>query len=320
MKVLIQTALTLTAAILACRCSDLPSRKGDLSEHRSVYYWKTVFKTDSSEMAFLTSHEIDRIYLRMFDVAVEYDPNCESGQIVPIATTQFASPIPEGIGIVPVVYITIDALRAMAGKESEYAGLITERLLAMSSYNGCGEISEVQFDCDWTATTAKSYNTLCQTARDSLHLKNIALSVTVRLHQLQQSAPPADKGVLMLYNTGAIKDPKTRNSILDTNDIKPYLRPLRYPLALDYAYPAFGWGVKFENGSFASIVTDTSRITPCDSIHIRHERPTAAEIMAVKALVEQNLGKPLNGNIIYHLDDSQLKNFTFHEINQILAH
>ena len=51
--------------------------------------------------------------------------------------------------------------------------------------------------------------------------KEIALSITVRLHQLREPAPPADRGVLMLYNTGALKAHDTRNSILDLADVKP---------------------------------------------------------------------------------------------------
>ena len=52
----------------------------------------------------------------------------------------------------------------------------------------------------------------------------------------------------------------------------------------------------------------------------RKERPTYAEIVAVKKYVESHLGKPASGNILYHLDYSQLNNYTDDEINQILAY
>lgn len=312
------------SAILILLCLSCESKKdkidtaSETTRRNSVYYWKTVFYIDSTGMSFLQKHNIERIYLRMFDVATEQNLQTGSKDIVPIATTKFVSSVPNSVEVVPVTYITIEALRAMEGSEHEFASLIVERTLAMSSYNECGKIKEMQLDCDWTSSTKNSYNLLCQTVKDSLQVKNIALSVTVRLHQLRESAPPVDRGVLMLYNTGALKNPETKNSIMDINDAKPYIKETRYPIPLDYAYPAFGWGVKFDNNKFVSIVAESATANAGE--HIRHERPAVAEILAVKELVEQNLGKPSSGNILYHLDNSQLKNYADDEINQILSY
>ena len=159
---------------------------------------------------------------------------------------------------------------------------------------------------------------LCQAVRDSLQKKEIALSITVRLHQLREPAPPADRGVLMLYNTGALKAHNTRNSILDLADVKPYMTRKRYPIPLDYAYPVFGWGVKFDGEKFVSIVAEADTTAqPGESV--RRERPAAAEIVAVKKLVESYLGQPASGNLLYHLDYAQLKHYTHEEIDQILG-
>lgn len=122
----------------------------------------------------------------------------------------------------------------------------------------------------------------------------------------------------MLYNTGALKDFKTKNSILNIDDIKPYLKKVKYSIPLSYAYPAFGWGVKFKGEKFVSIVNENGTPSSPDE-RIRVERPTAAEILAVKKLVERKLGKPAGGNIVYHLDYSQLKNYTYDEIDKILG-
>ena len=95
--------------------------------------------------------------------------------------------------------------------------------------------------------------------------------------------------------------------------MKPYLKSRKYALPLDYAYPVFGWGVKFEGDSFAGIVSeDTKPITAKETV--RHERPTVTEILEVKQLVEQRLGKPANSNILYHLDRSQFTHYTEDEI------
>lgn len=316
MKTLLKTLIALSALCLCIGCSsrpkELPEAKGN-----SIYYWRTMFDIDSTEMSFLHKHNIKRLYLRMFDVAIEYNHETGKPDVVPIATTKFISPIPEGIEIVPVTYITLDALKAMKGMESAYASLITERLLAMCSYNGCGTIRELQLDCDWTQTTKESYNTLCAAVNEILQPLDIDLSVTIRLHQLRETPPPAHRGVLMLYNTGALENRETNNSILDIDDARPYIKNKRYPLRLDYAYPAFGWGVKFEGDKFVSIVSADS--TSVDDKDIRYERATPAEIMAVKELVESKLGKPSRGIILYHLDNSQLKNYTDDEISKILS-
>lgn len=291
----------------------------------AIYYWRTTFELTATDKAFLQRHDIRRIYLRMFDVAAEFNPDDDTYEVVPIATIRFPTdgsgqpPIPEGLEIVPTVYITLDALRAMWGEEEKYAELLVERLRAMASYNGCGKIREMQFDCDWTASTRASYAELCHAARERLHCGTIALSATIRLHQLAEEALPVDYGVLMLYNTGALKNPETRNSILDINDVRPYLRKRKCDIPLDYAYPTFGWGVKFHDGKFQRIVSRPESDSLDEGDTIRVERPTADDILEVKALVEKELGSPSRYNILYHLDNEQLKYYTDNEITEIYA-
>ena len=43
-------------------------------------------------------------------------------------------------------------------------------------------------------------------------------------------------------------------------------------------------------------------------------------ILEVKNMVEKNFGKPASGNVLYHLDASQLKNYTNNEIDKILTY
>lgn len=324
MKFLIKNFAVLIAVVgLLGGCSGKQAKTDaiveEVAKQNSIYYWRTTFDVDSAELKFLNKHNINRIYLRMFDVAAELDFINRCNEVVPIATTKFVSSVPQGVEIVPVTYITIDALRAMGGREEKYASLIVERLQAISSYNKCGKISEMQLDCDWTATTKNSYSALCQAVKDTLNSRGMKLSVTIRLHQLKETPPPADKGVLMLYNTGALKKYDTKNSILDIKDVKPYMKKMKYPLPLDYAYPTYGWGIKFENRKFVSIVLEQDTAMS-EGEHIRKERVSVDEILAVKQLVESNLGKPSGGNILYHLDDNQLKNYSDNEISKIFAY
>lgn len=307
-------AVVVAAFVVGCSYTDNPAAE----PKNSIYHWKTTFDINDAEAEFLKKHNIERIYVKVYDVATEHNFLLGKSDIVPIATTKFVSAIPGDVEIVPVVYITIEALRAMSGREAELAELIVERTLAMCRYNNCGKIRELQLDCDWTSTSKEVYEKLCGVVRTTLHEKNIDLSITVRLHQLGESAPSADRGVLMLYNTGALKDIKTKNSILDIANAKPYLKSGRYSLPLGYAYPAFGWGVKFKNDEFEAIVAES--VVADENEYVRAERATTAEILEVKALVEERLGKPASGNILYHLDETQLKNYTDDEIAQILAY
>ena len=318
MKSLLKICIVIVALATFTCCSNKPIDQ-TAEKHTSIYHWKSTFELDSAEFAFLQTHNIDRIYLKLFDVATEHNFLDGTTDIIPIATTKFVSAVPNGVEIVPVVYITIDALRAMEGREAEFANLIVERSVAMCNYNKLGKIRELQLDCDWTSTSKDVYCNLCKLVKDLLQTKEMALSITVRLHQLKEAPPIADSGVLMLYNTGALTNPDTRNSILDIKDAKPYIKTLKYPIPLNYAYPAFGWGVKFENKKFVSIVAEDYKPLS-NKEQVRVERPTFAEIIAVKELVENKLGKPANGNILYHLNDAQLKNYTDNEISQILAY
>ena len=319
MKYLFKILLALVAVAALPGCGDRIENSADVVPVNSIYHWKTVFELDSAELDFLKKHDIGRVYVRMFDVVPEYDFLNSTTDVVPIATTKFVSPVPAGVEIIPVTYITIEALRAMEGREEEFATLMVERMLAMCSYNECGKINELQLDCDWTTATKESYEKVCGVVKELLDAKGIALSITVRLHQLRENPPPADSGVLMLYNTGALKRPETENSILSYADVEMYVRPTEYPIPLDYAYPIFGWGVKFADSKFVSIVSyDSDEMS--ENEHIRYERPRVCTIFAVKELVEKNIGKPARGNILYHLDYSQFKNYTDDEISQILSY
>ena len=318
------TLCVIAAAALTCCTSSEKPKNGD-SENLSfspsanaIYHWKSTFNLSDGEIRHLKKQRIGRIYIKMFDVAIEHDFLNNTHEINPIATTKFISQTPSELEVVPVVYITIDALRAMKDKEAEYAELIVERALAMCRHNNCGTIKELQLDCDWTSTTKESYDTLCGIAKSILQGYQMELSVTVRLHQLQESAPPAARGVLMLYNTGALKNPHTKNSILDIADVKPYLKAVTYPIPLDYAYPAFGWGIEFKGNEFVRIVSNENA-TAAKNGYIRKERASAKEVLVVKSLVERTLGKPANRNILYHLDETQLKHYTDYEIAQIFA-
>ena len=319
--------ILLLIPLLAACGSGTPAT--DESGHRAVYYWKTTLRIGEQEKDFLARHDIDRMYLRMFDVDVDIDYTKDEADVIPVATLSFESAVPDSIEIIPTVFITLNALKHCEGGEEELAGKIVTRVLNMCSYNDLGPIREVQFDCDWTESTRHIYDRLCGVAKDLLHAQGVALSGTIRLHQVEQAEYPFDSGVLMLYNTGAVKDPDTGNSILAYEDVEKYLgvpsRIGKFRAArrhncsrIDFAYPTFSWKVEFTtDGVFRRIIPDSGRGAEFSDGIIRREFPEFSEIKRVKDLVSATLGTD-GSNIIYHLDCGNLSKYTDDEIEDIL--
>ena len=296
---------------------------------RGMYHWKTTFNISDEDSTFIKEHNIKRLYVRMFDVGMERNESNDSIEVVPLGTTRFKSAIPKDCDFIPTVYITLDALKAYSNAESKLAELIVTRVKAMASWNDLGSFSELQFDCDWTAGTRKSFERLCEATRMILSKDGIVLSGTIRLHQLDEATYPFDKGVLMVYNTGSFKNPNTKNSILDYDDVYKYLsvekriqkflqaREENCPV-IEVAYPTFGWGVVFDgNRKFDRLVSNPEEHRLEEGETIRFEMGTYSEIMKVKGLVESTIAPTRCGHILYHLDSVNLNRYKSYEIENI---
>ncbi|MDE6019365.1 MAG: hypothetical protein K2G85_11215 [Muribaculaceae bacterium] len=350
MKYLYKLSAILISLYIFCSCND-NSPKAEQAGN-GIYYWRTVFSLNEYEKEFLKKHNVKKLYIKFFDVDNEWRSQ-NGDRIIPEATIQFKDSVPSGVNIVPTIYITTSAMEAMQLKEDVYAEKILKRINAMCRRNGI-QFKELQLDCDWTKHTQKYFYKLCDEIKQLLDSTQ-SLSSTIRLHQLTQSPPPVDKGVLMVYNTGNLMEMTTDNSIFSRKDIAPYLRDNRlsdYPLPLDVAYPAYGWSLVFQPGKdkyyFFRIMrrTDFSSYPQLTKVNkntyeatadinfspdnkyednvyekyrIRVERPTAKEILEVKKLIEQQLGDKPHSNILYHLDESQLSNYSDNEINKIYS-
>lgn len=286
----------------------------------SVYYWKTVFELNDTEKDFLKTHQVRRLYLRLFDVVpANITPNNEY-EVVPNATIAFREAMPEGVEIVPVVYITIDALRLINSPKHNYAEIIAQRILNMTDFNDLGNIREVQLDCDWTQQTQDSYFAFCQAVKDQLEPYGIQLSSTIRLWQLACACPPVDRGVLMLYNTGSITNPDTHNSILDLNDVNTYLKNKPYGLPLDYAYPTYSWYVWFRDNTYMGLFHDQPSMRLETGDVVRHEHVSFRELRELDSLIRLKMLDAEKASIIlYHLDSANLSNYTNDEIRQIYS-
>lgn len=315
----------------------------------AVYYWKTVFHPDSADLAFLSRHDVERIYLRMFDVVEQY----EGGSAVPNATVRISDAdyalIRDSLSakeFVPVVYITLEGLTAMEGRERELAAEIVDRVRNMVSYNELPNVAELQLDCDWTGSTREQFFSLCRAAREHIAVRELPwrLSATIRLHQLDGEVPPVDNGVLMVYNTGCFDDPDDDNSIISADDVKPYLKNISsYPLYLDVAYPTYSWQLVFRDREFLGLAddidtVDTTIVCPVgkdryellrdidyggtvllEGDMVRLEGSPFDDVIEVKRLVEEAFGGRRHSNILYHLDSENLSNYSSDEIESLYS-
>lgn len=278
---------------------------------RSVYYWSTTLNMDSVKTAFMRNYDISRMYIRYFDVVAD-----QSGRAVPNATLKFATDVPQGIDIVPTVFVMPECLRQ---DRSRLASLIVKRVVQMNETNDVYNVKEIQIDCDWTQSTRQLYAEFMQAMMRECHSRHLKLSSTIRLHQLAQTPPPADRGVLMMYNTGDATDIRCHKPILDMHDAAPYLPRLNdYKLKLSTAYPTFTWRILFRGGRFVGFIHNDGEypILPSDSIALR--QPSAADIIEAVNVIGSRRPDANNEIILFDLNNHNINRLKHKDYEKIL--
>ena len=279
----------------------------------AAYYWSTVFRLSPEQRGFLRDYAIERLYVRYFDVVMG-----QEGEPMPNATIQFKDTFPQGMEVVPTVFILNEC---MGNKAPGLAHKIAARILQMNETHDIGNVREVQIDCDWTRRTEQNFFSFMDSLRSELSAKGIGLSSTIRLHQLSQKAPPADRGVLMVYNTGDFTDINCQKPILDVEAVGPYLKNLdRYPLPLSAAYPLFSWQILFRGKKFVGIIhsEDEYPILPTDSIVDREV--ALEEILKAREMLARSREDIHNEVILYELNDKYLTKFNHNDYEKIFDH
>lgn len=200
----------------------------------SFYYWRTHLSLDSLELAALERSTGDNLYLRFFDV------DKVNGEIEPlgIIKDEYKQPLPKRV--VPVIFITNRVWEGISQQEIE---LLAERIVASAGYIrnkfGFNEVTEVQFDSDWTASTRDAYFAFLTYVAD---LTGLEITTTLRMHQLKDSKimgiPPVKKCYLMCYSADAPTDADI--SFPDMELLKSYMQYLEdYPIRLDIVLPIY---------------------------------------------------------------------------------
>lgn len=317
---------------LACQQSPPPPEP-------AVYHWRSGFNPGPYETAFLRDHRVRKVYLRFFDV--DLDP--ATGKPAPVAPLRAGSL--EGYDVIPVVFITQQALRAMPDSAAGmYAKLICARIRTMAQQFRMRPIKEWQVDCDWTAATRERYFALLKKVKEED--EKIQLSVTLRLYPFkyrhEMGVPPADRAMLMCYNMGNLKRSATANSIIDTDEMEKYLNVNQhYPLPLDAALPLFEWYVWFRGMEYIGIAypseikglplreQDGKLFFTQDTVAhgrlfrkgdwLRHEAVSQEALLKARTLIDEELAGQRPGRIaLFHLDSITLSKYPSNALEQVL--
>lgn len=308
--------LTLPFGVLVAVVLSSCSRQPEVQPVRSMYYWRTVYSLSQTERDFMKAHHVERLYVRYFDVVLN-----EQGAPTPNATIKFPT-APSGteretVGeIVPVVFIVNDC---MARPHEGLAEKILTRVQQMNETHDVKGVNELQIDCDWTVTTRRNFFAFLSELRTLALAKGIALSATIRLHQLSQPVPPVDRGVLMVYNTGDVTRLDCHHPILDLNDVRQYLHHLKnYDLPLSAAYPLFSWRVLFRNGRYVGIMHgDDLPVIPGDSIALRQS--DLPHIMDARETIGRLRSDIHHEVILYDLSEQNITRFNTNDYEKIFG-
>ena len=278
----------------------------------SAYYWSTTWECDSTLLTFLHSNDVKKVYLRFFDVVVD-----GNGEVMPNATVRFASPFPDSVEVVPTVFIMNNCLTKDVSHLDE---LLLRRIQQMCETHDVAGVKEIQIDCDWSTSTRQTYFALLGRLREAAHQAGLRLSTTIRLHQLADNPPPADHGVLMMYNTGDVRV-KDKNPILSLNDIEPYLPHLSgYSLPLSTAYPAFQWELLFRGNRLVGVVhgDDDQPMLPGDTIITREA--SLETVQQAKSAVQRLLPDANNEVILFELSKNNIQHINQQHYEKVYSH
>lgn len=303
----VKSYILFAAVLLLFSCKETPQ-----PTINSVYYWSTTWESDSMQQEFLRENHVSRLYLRYFDVVVDAE-----GAVMPNATLRFADALPQDMEVVPTVFIVNDCMV----KDTKGLGMkILKRVRQMTETHDVPNVHELQIDCDWSRRTRAAYFAMLEELRDSAHAYGLQLSATIRLHQLSDAAPPVDRGVLMMYNTGDVSD-LSHNPILEKEAVEPYLKHIsNYSLDLATAYPVFSWQLLVRSGKFVGIMhsDDDLPVLPGDTILQREVG--LEEVLTVKDAVTRQRSAANQEIILFDISKKNIQRIKDNHYEKIYRH
>lgn len=334
---------TLLKLIILCLFVSCNENREPKTIERSFYYWKSILNITEFEKQKLDSLKVKTIYIKFFDV--DWDEAVRKP--VPVAKLQASShKLQGGISVIPTVFITNECIQKIDTSQiKKLAENVYSLILEIKQANSFGSIPEIQIDCDWTEATKEKYFQLLTNTKQKT--PNTKLSATIRLHQIKfltkTGIPPVDRGLLMCYNMGNLKNPDTKNSILETEELKKYTGNLSlYPLALDVAFPLFNWKVLYRNNQYSGLIQNLPDAALTNSFctqtgnrykvlkdtllqgyelrkgdMIRDEQSDIKEVLTAAGEIKRHLKNTALRVSLYHLDSVILSKYSTHELESI---
>ncbi|MCC7501337.1 MAG: hypothetical protein IT229_02330 [Flavobacteriales bacterium] len=224
----------------------------------SVFRWRNGYGLDRDEHQAMERNGVQRVYFKLLDIG--WNPangaHPVSAVDVPYEWRDYSrerGPWTDKVEFVPCIYITNTTFEKLDATGTEE---LVHNLLRKLRMECPVKLHGVMLDCDWTPSTKDRFFQLTKSMNDSL---TVPVITTIRLHQYadpgKTGVPPADRGMLMVYNVGRLQDRSDVNSIFDKVTAAPYFANTKpYPLPLDLALPAFSWGAQFRKGRFQGIL------------------------------------------------------------------
>lgn len=324
--------LTLFVLLLLSGC------KTELKQHPiQFYYWKSNVNIGETEQAYFNQLGSDKLYIRLFDV-VKKDGNSSPTAIIKKFDARRLK-----TEYIPVVYFVNEVMNGISNDEIKKLATDVNGLIQnLAAENDLGDFNEIQIDCDWTEGTKDAYFLFLNELRKISHKE---ISSTLRLHQVKYrkktGIPPVDKVYLMCYATSSPIEEEEKNSILDLDLLKDYLKNIEdYPLKMDVALPIYSWAVvtnhlgkkmlinavsesdlenpafrKLENGYYEA--TDNvflKGIYLNEGFKIKPETISAGLLKQTRAFLDSKI-KTDYQIIYYHLDAQFLDRFEIADLN-----
>ena len=204
------------------------------------YYWRTKLSLNQEEQQLLKQSKVTNLYTRFFDI----DKTHLGFQALGIVeVSENFSPEKK---IVPVVFITNRTWEKISEDEIAFlAKKLNESVNDIQQKNKLVLGNEIQIDSDWTVKTKDDYFKFLKKLKE---ISGKEITCTLRLHQVKDKTetgiPPVEKMYLMAYATSSPLENSEKNSILDVDVLKAYLKNLDdYPVKLDVALPIYSWGI-----------------------------------------------------------------------------
>jgi hypothetical protein len=316
---------------------------------RAFYYWKSKeYGLNDDESKWFDTLNVKKLYVKFFEV--KYD---EAMGNIPISKNRLYiynyKKKDEEINnnVVPTVFIKNDVF--IKSSKSEIDTLISNVEFLIKKYKKerfstkNNEIKEIQFDCDWTLKSKENYFYFL---REFQKKSNIDLSCTLRLYpykyRTKMGIPPVKKVTLMCYNLIQPFENKSKNSILDIDELKSYLTvDEKYPLHMDIALPIFSWCHHYQYDQFQGFTNlkaeDLKKIATKksdlwyeitkDSVinEVYYRQGDKIKFEEVNENTVEDVVKILKGKvrfdkectvILFHLDSDNLKSYNYEALDK----